>query len=421
MRIALLTTRLFDRPRSGGEICTSRLMQTLREAGHEVVSIGRGSNAGDVTSTLSLGPAAVVPFDDLPTTRKALAVAVAIAQGQASTVQRLNAGGAAQRAAQALAALAAAPGSRPDVLFVDHLQAYAWVADAGADLPPFVLVMHNLEAEGYVERARREPGRGIASMLRRRMLEREAGQLLGLETAALRRAAAIACLSEEDAEYFRHRVAACASDAPVVVLPGYPLAQPLITTPGAPTGTGRRVGMIGTWTWGPNRDALRWMLERVVPLWQDDNTLLLAGSGLDGLPLSERVVSLGRVDEESSFYAAVDVLAVPSLHGSGVQEKAIEAIGTGRTVVATPHAMRGLAPGLPSHVHVAGEPGPFALLCAEASTGPSAARSEDVLRWSGRRRTAYGVAVDRCIAAAARHRELEIAAPPTSRHVVQAD
>ncbi len=419
MRIAVLTTRLFDLPRSGGEICTSRLMQALREAGHEVVSIGRGSNAGDVTATLSLGPAAVVPFDDLPATRKALAIAVAIAQGQASTVQRLNAGGAAQRATQALAALAAVPASRPDVLFVDHLQAYAWVEDAGADLPPFVLVMHNQEPEGYAERARRVSGRGIAAMLRRRMLEREAGQLLGLETAALRRAAAIACLSEEDAEYFRHRVAACASDAPVVVLPGYPLAPPLITARGAPAGTGRRVGMIGTWTWGPNRDALRWMLERVVPLWPDNCTLVLAGGGLDGLPLPKRVVSLGRVDEVSSFYAAVDVLAVPSLHGSGVQEKAIEAIGTGRTVVATPHAMRGLASGLPSHVHVADEAGQFARLCAEAPTGPNASRRDEVLRWSERRRIAYGAAIERCVAGAIQRRVVAHAVLQTARRVVQ--
>lgn len=399
MKIALLTTRLFEVPHSGGEICTSRLMQTLRDAGHEVVCVGRGSNANDFNKTLSLDPAAVVSFDELSAIRKALVLVGAIARGQASTVQRLNAGGVALRARQALAALSAGPADPPDVLVVDHLQTYAWVADAGADIPPVVLVMHNLEAQGYAERARRLPERGVASKFRRGMLKREATHLLALETLALRRAAAIACLSEDDAEYFRHRVAACGSDAPVVVLPGYPLCPPLTTVHVGPTGTGRRVGMIGTWTWGPNRDALRWMLERVVPLWHDC-TLVLAGGGLDGLLLPERVVSLGRIDEVSSFYDAVDVLAVPSLHGSGVQEKAIEAIGSGRTVVATRHAMRGLAPGLPRQVHEADEPGPFARLCVESLTAPSVARRDDVLQWSGRRRAAYGAAVDRCIAAA---------------------
>lgn len=418
MKVAMLTTRLFDIPASGGEICTIRLMQTLRAAGHKLVCIGRGGNTCDVTGTISLDSAAVVPFDELPTTRKALAMAVAIAQGQASTVQRVSAGGAARRAKRALSAMAAAPGSRPDVLFVDHLQAFAWVADAGADLPPVVLVMHNREAEGYAERSRRLPGRGVDAVLRRRMLEREAMHLLALESVALRRASAIACLSEEDAEYYRQRVAVCGSDAPVVVLPGYPLAPPLDETRLAPPGTGRRIGMIGTWTWGPNRDALRWMLESVVPLWQDECTLVLAGSGLDVLPLPERVVSLGRIDRVSAFYSAMDVLAVPSLHGSGVQEKAIEAIGSGRTVVATRHAMRGL-PGLLSQVHEAEEAGQFARLCAEAPTGQSAVQLDELLKWSERRRTAYGAAVDCCISEAVRRRAVAIPYLPLAKRVAQ--
>jgi hypothetical protein len=344
--------------------------------------------------------AAVVPFDDLPATNRAASAVAAIVRGQASTVQRVNAGGVAHRACRALAAMAATPRDRPEVLFIDHLQTYAWVAEALADLPPIVLVMHNLEPDGYAERVHHSGGRGVGARLRRLMLAREARYLRALETAALRRAATVACLSEGDAEYFRVRLAACGSEAQVFVLPGYPLAPRATAARVAPAAGGRRIGMIGTWTWGPNRDALRWMLEHVLPHWPDDCTLVLAGSGLEGLPLPARAVSLGRVDEASSFYAAVDVLAVPSLHGSGVQEKAIEAIGSGRTVVATTHATRGLAPGLPGQVHVADDARQFARLCAEVPVRTDAARWDTLQQWSEHRRAAYRAAVDLCIAAA---------------------
>jgi hypothetical protein len=161
------------------------------------------------------------------------------------------------------------------------------------------------------------------------------------------------------------------------------------------------------------------MLERVVPLWQEECTLVLAGSGLEGMPLPEHVVSLGRVDEVSSFYGAVDVLAVPSMHGSGVQEKAIEAIGSGRTVVATRHAIRGLAPGLPRQVHCVEEAGQFARLCAESPTALSAVRRGEVLQWSQGRREAYVAALDRCIKAAAHHRKIDHSALAANRPTAQ--
>jgi hypothetical protein len=99
------------------------------------------------------------------------------------------------------------------------------------------------------------------------------------------------------------------------------------------------------------------------------------------------------------------------LHGSGVQEKAIEAIGSGHTVVATTHAVRGLAPGLPGHVHVADDAGMFARLCAEVPTAPAAIRRDELLQWCEPRRAAYRAALERCIAAAVHRREPGQAAP----------
>lgn len=335
-------------------------------------------------------------------------------------MQRLTTDGAARRASKALAALAAAPQGRPDLLFVDHLQAYAWIADGAADPTPVVLVMHNLESEGYAERALRVSGRGVVAAMRRRMLEREADRLRALETMALRRATAVACLSDEDAQHLRSRVADCDSAATVVVLPGYPYAPPLARARIAREGEKRRIGMIGTWTWGPNRDTLRWTLERVLPCLPDGCTLVLAGGGLDRMPLPPCVEVIEGVDDVSRFYAAVDVVAVPSLHGSGVQEKAIEAIGSGCSLVATTHAVRGLAPDLPGHVHVADDPEQFARLCTQVPAMPSPNQGGELGRWVERRRAAYRAALACCVGAAAVRRTDGLVVPRAPRRVARA-
>ncbi len=393
MKTTFVTTQLFDAPRNGGEMCSARLIGELLQAGHEIRVIGRGAAPGSWLSTLrheSVG-AAVQPFDAMPRSRRLASLLAALASGQASTVQRLSAGGV---PAQVQALLAAAPA--PDLLVVDHLQPYAWLARAPARQAPMLLVMHNLESDGYAERAQHaaEAGQHLAAAVFRR----EFRLLRRLEVAALRHAAAVACLSESDASALRELAEQCGARAPVRVLPGYPLSTPQpAPVPAAP---GRRIGMLGTWTWGPNQAALRWMLDHVLPRLPQHCTLVLAGSGLAQQDLPPRVRSLGRVDDTRSFYDSVDVVAIPSLGGSGVHEKAIEAIASSRPVVATTHALRGLGPGLPPQVHTADRPGAFARLCTSVPTGPGSALA--VQAWATLRVELYREALAQCLRAARR-------------------
>jgi len=397
MKLALLTTRLFDAPRSGGEICTARLVTALQDARCDVRRIGRGpgdANRGDIT----LGPL-VQAFDALPWGQRLARVGAALAAGKPCTVHRLAAGGAARRAARALQGPRAAG---VDAVVVDHLQAQAWLGHCNRRLPQ-LLVMHNLESDGYRQQAHRVTVDGPAALLRRSVLRREAQGLRRLEVEALASAAAVACLSHDDARRLRDLLPRGAR-VPIEVLPGFPANEPLPPPLPAPEGQ-RRIGLIGTWTWGPNRDALRWMLEQVLPRLPADCRLVLAGTGLDRLALPPRVQNLGRVEHAGPFYAAVDLIAVPSLHGSGVQEKAIEAIGTGRPVVASAHALRGLGPLLPPQVHAADSADAFARLCALAplaTAGPSDASAQAqaaLAQWASARRAAYSAAIARCLQA----------------------
>lgn len=388
MRVTLLTTRLFGTPTSGGELCTARLLAALRAAGHQVRVIGRGTAPG----ALSLGP--LVPaFDSLAAPRRAASLLGAWASGQPSTVQRLLADGAARRATQALL------GAPVDALVVDHLQAWAWLRPVWARLPAPLLVLHNLESAGYAEQAAGATG------LRRQVLRREARLLAALEADALQHAAAVACLSEADLA----ALAPVHRPQPRLLLPGHPPIDTGTTGWAPRTGRGLNIGLMGTWTWAPNRLALAWMLAEVLPLLPADARLVLAGTGLDRLPVvlppaqRARLRLLGRVDDVADFYRQVDVVALPSLAGSGVQEKAIEAIARAAAVVATSHALRGLGPGLPgllAHLQVADDAAAFAAACAGAAPSTPVQRLA-VQHWARQRAAHYAGQLLRGLAASA--------------------
>ncbi|OYV01738.1 MAG: hypothetical protein CFE45_03530 [Burkholderiales bacterium PBB5] len=385
--------RLFDQPSTGGELCTARLLRGLAQAGHDVTVIGRGQGPRQELARmryLSLG-GGVPAFDDMPLPRRLYIPLAALANGRPISTQRLHSLGTARQVQRHLSRMS----DGLDALVVDHLQALDWVTPALPWLPAPMVVMHNLEADG------------------------------------LQHGSVIACLSGRDALRMRELAAQRHRTPSVVVLPGYalPPAPPDTRPPAASRGLSpqavaqalaqlpagaRRIGMIGTWTWEPNRAGLQWMLEQVHPLLPEHCHLVLAGSGLDGVALPPRTVALGRIDTVDSLYRAVDVVAIPSWRGSGVHEKAIEAIGAGLTVVATPHALRGLESNLPQRVHTASDAAGFAQACATAPAagpGPDATAGQ---AWSLQRSQDYRDMLHRCLALAARGRQGEPVNAPLS-------
>jgi hypothetical protein len=419
MKIVVLTTRLTDLPRSGGDICTFRLVQELQRSGHQLTVVGRGkafANEAEGIASISVGPL-VPPFAEWSWRRRLRSLLGDFIGGRASTVSRLFEDGAGPRVESELRLQLK---SGFDVLVIDHLQAFAWIRPLLGSLPPPLLVMHNLESEGYLDRAAGSGGAQPGNWLSRAFFRREARLLARLEQQALCAAAAVACLSESDASLLRKRLAAQGAAVPVEVLPGFPLGWPGNTAHSAPplsfeaqgearvperlvvgSDVKRRIGMIGTWTWGPNRQALHWMLSRVLPKLPRSCGLVLAGTGLESIAIPTGIEVLGRVRDAQTFYAGIDLVAIPSLQGSGVQEKAIEAIGSGRLVVGTSHALRGLTPPTPLTVHVCDEPKAFARACAETELPPSEAAAASVASWVAHRQTLYRAALDRCVSRSA--------------------
>jgi polysaccharide biosynthesis protein PslH len=111
--------------------------------------------------------------------------------------------------------------------------------------------------------------------------------------------------------------------------------------------TGERSALfLADFRYEPNRGALRFLLEDVLPaVWAEapDVRLTVAGLGSDRFEApDERVSFEGFSDDLDGLYAAAGCAAVPLLEGGGSPLKFVEALAHRVPVVATPRAAAGL-------------------------------------------------------------------------------
>lgn len=243
--------------------------------------------------------------------------------------------------AQTLRALLAE--ERYDVVQAEGIEMarYLPIAQRGGARPVFSEhnVEHLLQRRAYLV-DRTHPARlpkALYSMLQARKLAR-------FEAAACRLADLTLTVSEDDAAALRklesggrYRVVPNAIDPSA-----YPERQ---GWPARPT-----VLFTGTLDYRPNADAVRWLLDKVMPLvWEHvpEARVLIVGRGpaADLVARGQhdpRIAVSGEVESVDPYWTRASLYALPVRGGGGTRFKAMEAMAAGLPLVSTPMGMEGI-------------------------------------------------------------------------------
>jgi glycosyltransferase involved in cell wall biosynthesis len=344
MRLAFITSLVPSaKPETGFEIANAAILEALRAAGHEVISIGfmrAGETPQDpdhavIIDRIEIENAGASPWRKLTWLGAALMRGLPVPSVKLWLNGRGRYAEAVRKAGPFDAMIingAMVPGALPEIM----------------DIAPFGLIAHNVE---HVS-ARQNAG-NTGNPLLRRLFAREARLLETIEQAACAKARFVWLLAEEDRRAFG------------AALDGKSAVLPLVSTSAAPVAAADvpaayDVGLIGTWTWAPNYTGLDWFLREVCPHLPADISVGVAGrlpAEIAGLP--DNIKMLGRVPDAGAFLGSCRAIALTSRAGTGVQLKTIEAFQLGKPAVATPLSLRGFAD-IPGNVRIADDGPAFA-------------------------------------------------------------
>jgi glycosyltransferase involved in cell wall biosynthesis len=350
LRLAFLTSLIpVARPDTGFEIANAAILSALRAAGHDVTAIGflrPGEVPADPDRAIVVAEAdienAVVPAAQK---LRWLAAAARLRLPVACAKLRLAGAGRLVEAVRSHGPFDALvlnsvllPGAFPELLRI----------------APSILVEHNIE---HVSAAQNADHAG--NPLLRRLYRREARLLERLERKLWDDARFIWTLAEEDRQALgpAYQRKSCA----LPLVSGDPAAAPPADLGEDPAFD---VGLIGTWTWGPNLIGLEWFLREICPLLPDDIRIAVAGRVPPDLQAPMNVTLVGRVPSAEAFLRSCRLVALSSRAGTGVQLKTIEAMQFGLPAVATTLSCRGFTE-LPANFTLADTAADFARAVTE--------------------------------------------------------
>lgn len=224
-----------------------------------------------------------------------------------------------------------------------------------------VIDLDDLYSRYYAGEARQRGGlRRLNSLRKSRLWRRREARILGRFTVA-------SVCSEEDRAYLG------GSERIHVIPNGFEAP----TEPPRRAPVRGRLGMIGKIGYAPNRDGLRWFLDRVWPAVRravPDAELRVVGEGSDApdAPCAEGVTRLGWVADAAGEMATWSASVVPILVGGGTRIKIAEAFARGVPVVSTSLGAFGYPVASGRELLVADDPDAFAAACVRLATEPAA-------------------------------------------------
>jgi sugar transferase (PEP-CTERM/EpsH1 system associated) len=241
-----------------------------------------------------------------------------------------------------------------DAVHIETL-ALAPYAFAAADLPRIVM-HHNVESSLLFRRSRNEK-----NPLTRSYLRRQAVKLENYEKRKMPDFDVNVAVSELDAEGLR----ALAPTARVEVIDNATDTEFFQPRPGPQK---RELIFAGAMTWYPNRDAMVWFCQEVLPLIRKrvpDVVMNVVGRGpgpvLEQIGAEDEAVNvLGFVDDVRDPMGTAAVYVVPLRVGGGTRLKILDAMAMGKAVVSTTVGAEGLDLTAGEDIVLADEPQDFA-------------------------------------------------------------
>ncbi|MEK4035079.1 glycosyltransferase [Methylocystis sp. IM3] len=244
-----------------------------------------------------------------------------------------------------------------DLVHCNHFFLMPVARRLARDRAPILLDTHDLQARQFALINERMP------WLRPRVSYED---MLAQEVEAMRGADLLLHLNALEAEEFR------------ALLPQKRHALLYPPTPPAPTGPGGPDIVIVSSNNTANVESLIWFLREVVPR-APGVKVKIAGSVAEGvraragaLYAAHRDWFLGRVEDPGAIYARARLALLPTVGGTGLSIKTVEAMSSGLPLIATPQALRGMdaeALSLPG-VTVAESAEAFAAALIQAAAAP---------------------------------------------------
>jgi hypothetical protein len=174
-------------------------------------------------------------------------------------------------------------------------------------LPPAMkrlVIAHNIEHQLFAAQIDLSLHEGLA----KRLLLRDLAKLRRFEVEGLSRAGNVIFLSSLDAEYAR---ANCPGVRSIVVPPlfGNP---PLQRPPGLRAAGTLHIGMLANFGWWPNREGLKWFVEKVVPHISPAVQLHVFGAESERVaPVHPRIQRHGYAASLSDVWSSCDIMIAP--------------------------------------------------------------------------------------------------------------
>lgn len=238
--------------------------------------------------------------------------------------------------------------SRPDILYLDHLDSFMYSPTAPGVLT--VCDLHNvyslLTARAAIEQE---------YSFRRAYLKREGRLLAKTEARVAAHGDLLFSVSEQEADYFRRL-----GGRRVCVVPNGVECDRYADLPTERSAGPPVIMYIGTMSWPPNSAAARYLALQVLPALQQrlpDARVRIVGRDpppeVADLRRHPGVEVTGRVDDILPHLRDAHVLAVPLESGGGTRLKILEAFAAGLPVISTPVGCEGIAAEPDRHLCVA--------------------------------------------------------------------